>query len=470
MIGKLIDKFIDRRLWIWAAVAGTILGAFIFGSHASMRWLALLVAGLGALVLVQKPILGLAALILAALVLPLQFGTGTAVAINPATLLVPALLGLWLLDMVRQRDVHLVPSRTNRPLLLFLLAGLLSLLIGNAIWDPAVPREPNFIIVQLAQWAIFAFSAGAYWLMGNLVRDVAWLRRLTFLFLALAGGLAIAVVLPKVNVLANSIATFAVYRTPFWFLLASMAAGQLAFNRKLSKKWRWFLALIILAVLFYAFYLERATASNWIAVVAVLAVLAWLRFPRLRWPVIVLLVILVISGALTSAVYDFAGGDSEWTESGGSRLTLISRVIQVTMRNPITGLGPAAYRPYAGTEPLPYGGALWLKPQINSHNNYVDIFAHTGLLGLGLLGWFLAEAAVLGIRLRGRFSEGFEVGFINAMLAAGTGALVSMLFADWILPFVYNIGFPGFQASVLVWLFAGGLVALEQIAKREAGA
>lgn len=38
-----------------------------------------------------------------------------------------------------------------------------------------------------------------------------------------------------------------------------------------------------------------------------------------------------------------------------------------------------------------------------------------------------------------------------------------MLLADWILPFVYNIGFPGFQASVLVWLFMGGLVALEQI-------
>jgi len=29
---------------------------------------------------------------------------------------------------------------------------------------------------------------------------------------------------------------------------------------------------------------------------------------------------------------------------------------------------------------------------------------------------------------------------------------------------VYNIGFLGFQASVLVWLFLGGLVALEQIA------
>ena len=49
------------------------------------------------------------------------------------------------------------------------------------------------------------------------------------------------------------------------------------------------------------------------------------------------------------------------------------------------------------------------------------------------------------------------------MLAVGAGALVVMVFADWLLPFVYNIGFPGFQASVLVWLFMGGLVALENM-------
>ena len=49
------------------------------------------------------------------------------------------------------------------------------------------------------------------------------------------------------------------------------------------------------------------------------------------------------------------------------------------------------------------------------------------------------------------------------MLAVGAGALVLMVMVDWILPFVYNVGFPGFQASVLVWLFMGGLVALDNL-------
>jgi len=74
----------------------------------------------------------------------------------------------------------------------------------------------------------------------------------------------------------------------------------------------------------------------------------------------------------------------------------------------------------------------------------------------------------LGFRLRSYFTGGFAAGYVNGMLAAWAGALALMLFADWVLPFVYNIGFPGFQASVLVWLFLGGLVSLDGITRREA--
>jgi len=250
-------------------------------------------------------------------------------------------------------------------------------------------------------------------------------------------------------------------------LLAALTCGQLLFNRQLARGWQIFLLAVVGAVAWYVFYWNREGASYWIAVVAVGGVLAWLRWPRLRWPVIILLAVLAVSGVLSTTVYQFAGGGDEWAESGGSRLALIGRVVEVTMRNPITGLGPAAYRPYAGTEPLFYQGAYWIAPLISSHNNYVDLFSQVGLLGLGLFSWFAVELARLGLRLRARFTQGFAAGYVNGMLAAGAGALVLMLFADWILPFVFNIGFPGFQASVLVWLFLGGLVALEQIAERE---
>jgi O-antigen ligase len=111
-------------------------------------------------------------------------------------------------------------------------------------------------------------------------------------------------------------------------------------------------------------------------------------------------------------------------------------------------------------QPLYYEGAYWLAPQINSHNNYVDLFAHGGILGLILFFWFAWEVARLGLALRKRNLTPFATGYVNGMLAAGVAALVIMALADWILPHVYNIGFPGFQASVLVWLYLGGLVAL----------
>jgi hypothetical protein len=199
--------------------------------------------------------------------------------------------------------------------------------------------------------------------------------------------------------------------------------------------------------------------------VVVLGVLLWLRVPRLRW----FLLVAVLVGAIIffPALYEFAGGAEEWAQTGAPRLVLIERVVNVAMHNPILGLGPASYRHYAAMEPLRYQRALWWEPNVSSHNNYVDIFAHTGLVGLGLFLWFLFELGRLAWRLSHRYREGFLGGYTNSMFAAFVALLFAMLLADWFLPFVYNIGFTGFQASVLAWMFLGGLVAVENMTSRE---
>ena len=107
------------------------------------------------------------------------------------------------------------------------------------------------------------------------------------------------------------------------------------------------------------------------------------------------------------------------------------------------------------------GGRVWVGAVVSSHNNYVDLFAHVGLVGLVLFAWFVEELTRVGVRLRAPRASHFVAAYVNGMLAAGAGSLVLMVFADWILPFVYNIGFAGFQASVLVWLFMGGLLSLQ---------
>ncbi len=459
------------RQWLTpAAVTIVVLAlAFLLGQRASPLWLGLLVAAAGGLALLARPALGLFALVLAALVLPLEIGTGTEVRLNPASLLVLALAGLWLLASLRRRTLAFAASSVNRPLLLFLAAGLLSLLIGRATWDPTVPVGGSFLLVQLAQWAIFAFSALAFWLAANLIRDERWLWRLTALFLIVGGGVAILRVLPGAGGMLNRFTTIAFVRAPFWVLAAALAGAQLLWNRRLSLPWRFLLVAILATGFYFGFFINRESSSTWVGIGAALGVLIWLRFPRLRWPLAALILTMIAIGILVPTVYEFAGGDDAWFSTGGSRLVLIGRVVEVTMRNPITGLGPAAYRPYANATPLVYAHIFWVDPRVSSHNNYVDLFSHGGLLGLSLFGWFAWEIALLGARLRTRYTDGVAGAYVNGMLAAGASSLVLMLFADWILPFVYNIGFPGFQASVLVWLFLGGLVALENFRGQESG-
>lgn len=466
MIQTLRTRSLSNNWVTGLVVLAVLAGAAFFGMRANVLWLVLLVMGIVSVIVLQHPTLGLMGMVLLALVVPVAIDTRTEVSLNLVTLAVPALLALWVLTMLRRGEVRMAPSRTTRPLALFLLAGLLSLLIGIVTWDPLVPRGNGFTLVQLAQWSIFAFSAGAFWLTGNLIRDERGLRWLTVTFLVIAGSVVIARTVPGLSGLVDRVTTIAFIRASLWVLLTGLAAGQLLFNRQLSLPWRIFLVAVLAAALLYGFVQEQEAASNWVGIAAVLGFLVWLRFPRLRWPLLILVVILAISGILFPSLYGFAGGDAEWRDSGGSRLVLIQRVLDVTMRNPITGLGPAAYRRYAGIEPLPYGRAFWIEPRVSAHNNYVDLFSQTGLVGLFLFVWFVVEIGVVGRRLHRHHQHGFASGYVNGMLAVGVGALVIMLLADWILPFVYNIGFPGFQASVLVWLFMGGLVALEQMTLR----
>jgi hypothetical protein len=444
-----------------------LVAAALFGLVAQTEGLLFVAAGTGIAILLYAPQVGLLGVIAAALVVPFQIGTGTEVQLNVATLLIPALFGLWMLESLRRRKLEWTKSSVNRPLILFLVAGLVSLILGHALWDPMVPASGRFWLVQLAQWAIFLFAAMAFWLVANLPEARTWLPRLVWFILLLGGGLAILRAIPGVRDSAETVMTLTFIRAPFWVLLTALAGGQLLFNTKLGLIRQAYLVAVLAAVVVYGFFMMEDRTSNWLGIVSVVGVLVWLRMRSLRITILILMGIVLVMALLSGFLYDFAGGDEKWEESGASRLVLIERVVSVTMRNPITGLGPAAYRPYANVRPLLYQGALWWNPQISSHNNYVDLFAHGGILGLGLFLWFAVEVGLLGLRVSDRHPAGFTGGYANGMTAAWVGSLVIMLLADWMLPFVYNIGFPGFQASILMWLFLGGILAIDRMSEQE---
>lgn len=451
-----------RPLLVAAVICGVLFLSWYFGRNPSLLFFAAPIVLLAGAALLRHVRLGLFAMIVVALLLPVQIGTGSEVGLRPVALLVPAITAVWLSGALVRRRFTFPRSPVHLPLVLFLGAGLLSMAIGNLIWDPFVPRKDNFILVQTAQWAIFAFSALAFWFTAVLADEERWLKWMTAGYLVLGGFLGVMRIVPPLYPVFTAISSGAVDRAPFWLLLVALAGGQLLFNPKLRRSLQIGMTSLLAVAVYFSFFLERKLAAYWVGIAVALCTLVWLRFPRIRVPIVLIFAALLTSGVVSNAIWDFAGGADEWNESGASRLTLIQRVVEVTMRNPITGLGPAAYRAYANMKPLRYGRAYWVQPLINSHNNYVDLFAHTGVVGLVLFLWFMIDLALLAGRLHRRYPRGFIAGYVNSMLAVIVGVLVIMALLDWFLPSVYNVGFLGFQSSVLVWLYLGGLVAIEQ--------
>ena len=132
--------------------------------------------------------------------------------------------------------------------------------------------------------------------------------------------------------------------------------------------------------------------------------------------------------------------------------------------NPVLGLGPGNYYNYTLLFPI-----LGWYVEFNSHNNYVDIVAQTGILGLICFIWFMVVTWRLGWRLRNEVpKDGFTQAFIYGTLGGLAGSIAAGMLGDWVLPFVYNIGIYGMRSSIYAWFFLGGLVAIDQM--RQVGA
>jgi O-antigen ligase len=367
--------------------------------------------------------------------------------------------------------VRLPKSRTVLPLLLFLLGGLLSLLAGRAYWDPLVPQPGNLLLVQLGQWGLFALSAAIFLVTGELGARGRWLEIATWVFLAVGGVVVLEHYLPPLRWALGWSSPAMASRSMFWTWLAALACGQLVFNPKLHLLLRLGLLVLLLGAAYVVWFQLNDWVSGWVPFSTAVAGTIWLRFWRANRAlgVVAAIALVALAFVLYPLLFVHAGGEQELALSWGGRQHLYRTVLDLASKHPILGLGPAAYRQYALTQwlSLGVGKALYLRPTVSSHNNYIDIYAQMGLLGLALFLWFLVELALVGWHLASRFHGDFEEGYVQGALAGLASTLVAMMLADWFLPFVYNIGFPGFRTSALAWMFLGGLVALEQVARRK---
>ena len=410
-------------------------------------------------VLSRNLVWGMFALVPLAFLVDVQFGTGTKVALNPVFLLTLLLIGLWLLRMlVVERALRLKASPVNLPALAFVLAASLAWVASFLPIFPLSPEKPS-LFAQLGAYLLYVLSVGAMLLAANLFEDRRTIRAFTWVYLGFGAVYLLAQVIPRSSAFViNWFNPAQTGSAVYWGLLTALSLGQALFNNQLARPLRFGLAGTALAAFLFAFLARPEWLAGWFAALIAIITLLWLW--KWRIGLISTLVGLSIAAANYAALAARVNTETQiW--STYSRFVTWPIVYQLTLANPVTGLGPANYHYYASMYSL-----LGYFIRFNTHNNYFDIILQTGLVGLACFLWLVGVLILLGFWLRRHSADGFERGYANGLLA-GIAAILAVGFtADYFLPFVYNIGITGFQTSVFFWLFCGGLISLYAIEKK----
>lgn len=450
------------NLRIFTAAAVLLLSAAV-GTQGSPKILAGIIALTGAaaayVFLARHMALGILAVVPVTFLVPFTLGTGTNVPLNTTILWLGVLLAVWLIKMlVVEKNIRLAASPVNLPAVVFLISTTVSLLIGNL---PLVNRGyPSSLPAQLGGWLLYAFSAGGMLLVGSHLTSARWLKWFLWLFFAL-GSVYLAFAW-RYGVEGANWRFFqeGISGAVFWTMLAAIGAGQAVCNRQLSMRWRLLAAAVTLASLAFGWIRGKGWLAGWLPPLFAVFLVFWLHDWKLG---------LVLTVAAGLALLPFAGqliaeintDDQQW--STYSRFLTWSIMLDLVKVNPVFGLGMSNYFQYTHLYPL-YGYYV----SFNSHNNYWDIAAQTGLLGLSAFLWMAAAILRLGLRVLRAARDSFTRSYAVTALAVFTASLAAGMMADWFMPFLYNIGFAGFRTSVMLWFMLGGLISLNALQQNQA--
>ena len=440
--------------------AALLVPLSVLGNRMSLALVALPFLFALAFFFVRWPSLGFPCMVVASLLVPFSVGTGTQSGINISIILVALLGGLWLFDMIAGvRQIELVPSSTTTPLLAMMGVSLLAFGFGQIRW---LPVRPVSFQAQMGGLMIFILSPVAFLLTANQLRDIRSLKWMTGLFVGLGGIFVAGMLVPTLRVRSLDLFQRAVQDAMFWTWIVAISASQSLMNSKLRIRWRIALGLVALGAFYFTIVLRQSWTSGWLPAMVAIMVIALVRKPR--W-VVGAMVLAVFFAILQPSFFQnlFLGGDNEYSLT--TRLEAWRILIQIIGLNPVLGLGPANY--YAMT---PLFNILGYSVNFNSHNNYIDIVAQIGLVGLVCFLWFGWALLKTIWRLKDQMPDGFSHAFIYGALGGVVATFFAGLFGDWVLPFVYNVGLEGFRASSLAWIFMGSVIALEQIQARSVSA
>jgi hypothetical protein len=391
--------------------------------------------------------LGIAILVVSGMLLPFVGPAG----LNATMGLAALLLALWLGDMIIvKRRIEFVSSRTVWPLLALIVVAILAFFSGQFLWFSFARNAP--LDAQLGGLSIFVLSAGAFLLVAHQIRDIRWLQIIVWIFLLFGTFFLAGRAFPPLRPIMAKIIQPASIGGVFYAWFPALAYGQALFNRDLRPPWRILLLALVALCVYVGYFLFFGWKSGWMPTLAAIGIITFLRNQKLGLaaiPFVVLLVLPMIPDLMASDDYSISTRMDAW---------LI--LAEIAKANPILGLGFGNYYWYT-----PLFNIRGYAVSFNSHNNYIDIIAQVGLLGMACFLWFFWEIGRVGWQLRERVPEGFAKGYVYGALGGLVATLVAAMLGDWLLSFVYNVGLAGYRTGVLAWLFLGGVVAIQNIYK-----
>ena len=425
-----------------AAFASLIIS--YWGTIQILFWIPVMLGGIGGFLILLKQIkIGFILIMLAGIFIPYT-GPGN---INAAVLMVALLVGLWLLDMfIVKRRFHFIRSRVLLPPIIMLVISTIAFGMGRLPWFLFANQAP--LDAQMGGFAIFVLSLGLMLATAHLVQDIKWLKIIVWTFIGLG---AIYVIGRSLHLPVDQFYHYGFAAgSMFWTWLVALSFSQVVFNHKLKISIKAILCVILLFTFYTSIVQGYDWKSGWVPPLVVVAVILGLRYPRLV--ILAIPVAIIVGGYL--AIQLIASDEYSW----GTRVDAWIIVLEISKVSPLFGLGFANY--YWYTPLFPIRG---FRVSFNSHSQFVDLIAQVGILGLACFLWIFFETGRLCWKLMNELPEGFARSYSYGVLAGIAGTLAAAFLVDWVLPFVYNIGFAGFRASVLPWIFMGGMVSIEHI-------
>lgn len=429
-------------------IAGFIIPDAIQGDRLDQGLIFVVPAVFSLLLLLRNLQIGFPLLIISNLLIPSVIGTGTETSISISLLLSIAIIGLWLFDRVAGKQALLdISSPVVPPLLILMVVSVISFGFGQFRW---LPTQPVSIQAQLGGLGLFILLPGVFLVTMNRLRDVRYLKWSTWLFVFLGWGFVVTLLVPGMRVWGLQIYQRAVFDSMFWTWLAIIAFSQAMFNNKLSWPIKIFAYLVAASAFYFTIVIRQSWTSGWLpALIGIFFILIMKRPKLVLVAVLVALVVLAVQPGIISSI--LLGGDNEYSLT--TRLEAWKIVLRLVSLNPLFGLGPATYYNYT-----PLFSILGFSVRFNSHNNYVDIAAQIGILGLIAFLWFAWKLFWQLWNHKEIVPEGFPRAHMYAAIGGLIATLAAGMLGDWFIPFVYNIGLEGFRSSSFSWFFlAAGL-------------